>query len=133
MLVKLFLKEQHSDKMFDIISRTDNEEDWMSFTSSWSFLEIARALKKSGKPKEIIELDLRELRSHRIYYQTITRKIFANAERIVAENNVYASDAIHAATFQDLERSKKLEGFLTDDRHFSRLKKIVNIKTIDAL
>jgi hypothetical protein len=62
-LLKLFKKEDNSDRTIEITARTDNDGAWSACTSSWSFLEVARALKKDGKPKELIELDLREMRS----------------------------------------------------------------------
>ncbi len=99
-------------------------------TSSWSFLEVARALKKDGKPKELIELDLREMRSHRVKYKPVSREILADAERIVVEHDVYASDSLHAATYLNLERTSKLDAFLTDDKHFARLRELVRPRAI---
>jgi predicted nucleic acid-binding protein len=131
-LVKLFKNEADSDKVIEIVSRVDEERDsWSACTSSWSFLEVARALKKDGKPAELIQLDLREMRNHKITYRPINREILSNAERILTEHNIYASDAVHAATYQKIQRSsKKLDGFLTDDKHFLRLREIVNPKRI---
>ncbi len=129
-IVKLFKREDGSDKMIEIISRTDKDGTWSAYTSSWSFLEVARALKKDGKPKELIELNLREMRSHRVEYRPMSREILADAERIVAEHNVYASDSVHAATYRNLERASKFDGFLTDDKHFVRLRELVNPRTI---
>jgi len=60
-LVKLFKKERDSAKMIDLIGTIDSQGEWFACTSTWSTLEIARALRKDGKPKELIELDLREL------------------------------------------------------------------------
>lgn len=127
-LVKLFKSETDSSRMIEIVSRTDMNVGWSSFTSSWSLLEIARALKKDGKPKELIELDLRELHSHRIEFKPISREILALAERIVTQHNIYASDSVHAATY--LTGATKLDAFVTDDNHFRRLKELVNPKQI---
>ncbi len=131
-LVKLFKIEPESDRMIEIISRADEDRSWSAYTSSWSLLEIARALKKDGKPKEVIELNLRELRNHRISYKPVSQQILAEAERIVSHYNVYASDAVHAATYHHLQQKdpEKLAWFLTDDKHFRRLKEIVASKTI---
>jgi predicted nucleic acid-binding protein len=129
-LVKLFKSENDSDKMIEIISRTDKDGTWSAYTSTWSFLEVARALKKDGKPKELIELNLREMRSHRVEYKPVSREILAEAERIVVEHDVYASDSVHAATYRSLEQASKLDAFLTDDKHFLRLRELVNPRTI---
>ncbi len=116
--------------MIEVISRADENGAWSAYTSSWSFLEVARALKKDGKPKELIELNLRELRGHRLNLKVVSREILAEAERIIAAHNVYASDSVHAATYRVLQRSLKLDGFLTDDRHFLRLKGLVDPRTV---
>lgn len=129
-LVKLFKAEEGSEKASEIVSRTDTDRAWSAFSSSWSFLEVARALKKDGKPKDLVELDLREMRSHRIRYRPISSEILAEAERIVAEHDVYASDSIHAATYRSIEKKLKLDAFLTDDRHFNRLRNLVNPVTV---
>jgi predicted nucleic acid-binding protein len=129
-LVKLFKDETDSDKMREIVSRSDKGAGWSSYTSIWSFLEVARALKKDGKPKELIELDLRELRNHRIQFKPISSQILADAEKIVTEHNLYASDSVHAATYRNLSGTSRLDAFLTDDNHFRRLKGLVNSKTI---
>jgi hypothetical protein len=65
-LVKLFKRAPDSGKMIDIVGAIDERRDWFACTSRWSLLEVARALKKDGKPKELIELNLKELRRHRI-------------------------------------------------------------------
>lgn len=129
-LVKLFKSEADSDKVIEIVSTIDGDHTWSACTSSWSLLEVARALKKDGKPRELIELDLREMRSHRIEYKPVSRGILADAEQIIVEHNVYASDSVHAATYRNLERTLKLDAFLTDDNHFRRLGGLVNPKTI---
>lgn len=61
MLVKLFKKEPDSTRMVDLLGAIDERRDWYGCTSRWSLLEVARALKKDGKPRELIELDLKEL------------------------------------------------------------------------
>ncbi|MDG6933784.1 MAG: PIN domain-containing protein [Nitrososphaerota archaeon] len=129
-LVKLFKREDDSDKMIEIISRIDKGGSWSACTSRWSFLEVARALKKDGKPKELIELNLREMRSHRVEYKPVSLEVLAEAERIVLEHNVYASDSVHAATYRNLKRASKLDVFLTDDKHFLRLRELVDPRTI---
>lgn len=87
-------------------------------------------MKKEGKPKELIELDLREMRSHRVEYRPVSPEVLAEAERIVAEHNVYASDSVHAVTYRNLERTSKSDVFLTDDKHFLRLRGLVNPTTV---
>ena len=129
-LVKLFKREDDSGKMVEIMSRTDKDDTWSAYTSSWSFLEVARALKKDGKPKELIELNLREMRSHRVGYKPVSRDILAEAVGIVAEHNIYASDAVHAATYRKLERASNVDTFLTDDSHFLRLGELVRPRTL---
>lgn len=60
------LSELGSDKMVSIVSKVDESRNGKAYTSMWSALEIARALKRMGKPREVIELDIKELRSHKI-------------------------------------------------------------------
>ncbi len=134
-LVKLFKKETDSDKMIEIISKIDEagRAGHSAYTSEWSFLEVARALKKDGKPKEVIELDLKELRSHKIESCAVTDEILAHAERIIAENNVYASDSVHAATCRNLSKVSKIDAFVTDDRHFLRLQGMVACKRVPEI
>ena len=129
-LVKVFKSETDSNRMVEILSKIDEDKGSIAYISSWSFLEIARGLKKDRKPKELIELDLRELRNHRIKYKPINREILADAERIIVEHNVYASDSVHAATYRNIERTLKLDAFLTDDKHFGRLIGLVKSRTI---
>ena len=113
--------------MIEVISKMDERgASWSAYTSSWTLLEVARALKKDGKTKELIDLDLKELRGHEISFQAVSREILSDAEAIITENNVYASDSVHVATFRNLKQTAKLDAFLTDDRHFSRLKELVN-------
>ena len=127
-LVKLFKREeQESERMMGIVSRVDEgHAQWGAYTSDWSLLEVARALRKQGKPKELIDLDLKALRGHKISFQAISSEILYEAEKIIVRNNVYASDSIHAATFLHLKRGSKIDAFVTDDRHFFRLKDLVN-------
>jgi len=56
--------------MIHLLEAIDERQDWFRCTSRWSILEVARALKNDGKPKELIQLNLSELkgdptRSHR--------------------------------------------------------------------
>lgn len=129
-LVKLFKHEVDSDKMIEVISRLDMDARWEAFTSAWSHLEVARALKKDGKPKELIELNLKELRSHKIQSSRVTPEILEEAEKIISQNSIYASDSIHAATFRTIDRDTKLDMFLTDDKRFIRLKRLVKPKLL---
>ncbi len=132
-LVKLFKSEVGSDKMVSIVSKVDQSRDWKAYTSMWSALEIARALRKDGKPRPVIELDLKELRSHKIGFHPVDRKILAQAERLVSSNDIYASDAIHVATFTALDSRFELDGLLTDDRHMRRLGDIVKLIGINDI
>jgi hypothetical protein len=71
-LVKLFRKEPDSGKMIDVVGAIDERPDWFGCTSRWSLLEVARALKKDGRPQELIQLNLSELRRHRISFIDMT-------------------------------------------------------------
>ena len=122
--MKLF-KREDSDKMIEVISRMDGHRAWSAYTSNWTLLEVTRALRKDGKPKELIDLNLKELRSHNIKFQALGREIMAEAESNIAGHNVYASDSVHVATFRNLKRRYRLDAFLTDDKHFLRLKDLV--------
>ncbi|MEM2922689.1 MAG: type II toxin-antitoxin system VapC family toxin [Candidatus Bathyarchaeia archaeon] len=129
-LVKLFKREPGSEKMISII---DVRRDWFGCTSRWSLLEIARALKKDGKTRELVELDLKELRRHKLSFIDVTRAIISEAESIRASHNLYASDALHVATFESGIRSRRLDAMLTDDLHIQRLEgiaKVVSLKEI---
>ena len=132
-LVKLFKREDDSEKLLGIVEAIDTKKPWFGCTSVWSALEAARALRKDGKPKELIELDLKELRRHKIYFINITKPILKGSERIIAERSIYASDALHAATFQSVSRRKSLDGMLSDDRHFDRLKGMVKVLTLNEI
>jgi len=132
-LVKLFKREPDSAKMIDVVGAIDDRQDWFGCTSRWSLLEVARALKKDGKPKEMIHLNLSELRRHRVSFIEITRAILSGSEAILASHDIYASDALHAATFTSLIRTKRLDAMLSDDIHFQRLGKIVKILTLNEV
>ncbi len=132
-LVKLFKREQDSTKMLDVIAAVDTEAQWFACTSSWSTLEVARALKKDGKPRELIELNLKELRRHKISFVDASALILKKSENIVASRNIYASDALHAATFDSISKKKPLDGMLSDDRHFERLRGLVKILRLDEM
>jgi len=132
-LVKLFKKEDDSAKMLDIIEAIDRGTQWFACTSAWSPLEVARALRKDGKPKELIELNLKELRRHNISFVDVTRVILRKSESVISSRNIYASDALHAATFHSVSRAKSLDGMLSDDRHYDRLKNIVKVLTLKEI
>ena len=129
MLVKLFKKEPDSARMVDLFGIIDEQRDWFACTSRWSLLEVARALRKDGKPKELIELNLKELKRHRISLLEVTRKILSDSETVIASHGIYASDALHVATYSSVARAKRLDAMLSDDRHFKRLGAIVNVVT----
>jgi predicted nucleic acid-binding protein len=132
-LVKLFKREHDSSKVLDIVEAIDSRTGWFACTSAWSPLEVARALRKDGKPKELIELNLKELRRHKISIVDITQKILKESESIIASRNIYASDALHAATFESVSKRKPLDGILSDDKHFERLKGIVRVINLNEL
>jgi len=130
-LVKLFKTELNTERMIEIIDAIDERRNWFGCTSRWSILEVARALKKDGKPRELIELDLKELRRHKISFVDVTKKILSNAEQMLAAYNLYASDAVHLATFKST--GKPLDAMLTDDRHIERLHGIVRTLTLNEI
>jgi predicted nucleic acid-binding protein len=132
-LVKLFKEETGSDSIIRLISLLDKGSPWYGSSSSWSLLEVARALKKDGKTKEMIELDLRELRSHKISFVPVSERILSDAERIVAETSLYASDAVHVSSYMNLASHSRLQGFLCEDVHYRRLKEHVPVKSINDL
>jgi len=129
-LVKLFKKEPDSARMVDLLGAIDERRDWFACTSRWSLLEVARALKKDGKPRELIELNLKELKRHRVSLIEVTRKILSDSEIVIASHDIYASDALHLATYSHVARLKRLDGMLSDDRHFQRLGTIVSVLTL---
>jgi len=132
-LVKLFKSEPGSDTMVEMITAIDEGKGWAGFTSQWSALEVARALKKDGKPRELILLDLRELRRHRISFTQIRSDVLKVAEDVIVEHEIYASDALHAATFKSLEKPERLDAFLCDDAHFLKLGSILKTVTLDEV
>lgn len=119
--------------MIDVIDLVDEREEWSAYTSRWSLLEVARALKKDGKPRELIKLNLKELRRHKILLTDVTRIILSNAERIVTLHNLYASDALHVATFESITRKRRLDAILTDDQHVRRLRDMINVLTLSEI
>ena len=132
-LIKLFKKELDSEKMINVIGAIDERRDWFGCTSRWSLLEVARALKKDGKPKELIELNLKELRRHKILLIDVTRTILLDAERIVTLHNLYASDALHVATFSSSVHGKRLNAILTDDQHIRRLNGLIDVLNLSEI
>ena len=129
-LVKLFKKEPDSSRMVELLGAFDERRDWFACTSRWSLLEVARALKKDGKPGELIELDLKELKRHRVSLIEVTRRILSDAETVIASHGIYASDALHVETYSSFARAKRLDAMVSDDRHFRRLGQIVNVRTL---
>jgi len=126
-LVKLYKQEGDSDMMDEIIQKIDKGE-WQGFSSKWAFLEITRALKKDKKPKEIITIDMEDLKLHKINFISLRDELIPIAERLVKETNLYAADAFHLATFEWINKDEKIDAFLCDDRHFGRLKALVPVK-----
>jgi len=80
--------------------------------------------------KELIELNLSELKRHRVSFIEVTRKILSASEIVIASHDIYASDALHVATYSSVARLKRLDAMLSDDRHFDRLGEIVNVLTL---
>ncbi|MCS4539890.1 MAG: hypothetical protein HYU03_04275, partial [Thaumarchaeota archaeon] len=66
--------------MIRLLAKIDKDESWSAHTSMWSALEVARALRKDGKPSEIVKIDLRELRTHRIEFEPVTNEILSSSE-----------------------------------------------------
>ena len=132
-LIKLFKREHDSTKMIDLIAVVDEEKQWFACTSRWSLLEVARALRKDGKPRELIELNLKELMRHKITYLDVTQSIISRAQSIVASRNIYASDALHAASYVGVAQHRRLEAMLSDDRHFRRLGNMVKVLTLSEI
>ena len=94
---------------------------------------MARALRKDHKTKEMNELDLQELRSHKISFVPVSEKICTEAEKIIASTNTFAADAVHVCTYRDTAQRSRLEGFLCDDVHYDRFRGQVPVKTIKDL
>src|SRR5205807_10042457 len=119
--------------MIRLVSILDKNTKWYGTTTRWSLLEVARALRKDRKTKEIIELDLRELRSHKISFVPVSDKICTEAEKIIASTNTFAADAVHTCTYRDTAQRSRLEGYLCDDVHYERFKSQVPAKTTKDL
>lgn len=132
-LVKLFKREQDSGKMIDLIATVDEEKPWFACTSRWSLLEVGRALRKDGKPKELVELNLKELMRHRITFLDVTRSVISQAQSILASNSIYASDALHAASYLSAAQHRHLEAMLSEDKHFRRLTRIIKVLTLNEV
>jgi hypothetical protein len=88
-LVKLFKAERSSDEIIKLVTILDKDPKWYAASSSWSFLEVARALRNDRKTRELVEVDLRELRSHKISFLPVTDRIISEAESLVASTNTY--------------------------------------------
>ena len=129
-MVKLFKAERSSDEIIKLVSILDKDPKWYATSSSWSFLEVARALRKDRKTRELIELDLRELRSHKISFLPVTDRIISEAESLVASTNTYAADAVHVSTYREIAKRLHLDGFLCDDIHYEPFKRQVPVKRI---
>ena len=129
-MVKLFKAKRGSDEIIELVGVLDKDPKWYAASSSWSFLEVARALRKDRKTRELIELDLRELRSHKISFLPVTDRIISKAESLVASTNTYAADAVHVSTYRDIAERLHLDGFLCDDIHYERFKRQVPVKRI---
>src|SRR5260370_16784371 len=110
-LVKLFKAESGSDEIIRLITLLDKEPKWYAASSRWSFLEVARALRKDHKTKEIIELDLRELRSHKIAFLPVSDRIISEAENLIASTNTFASDPVHVSTYNDIPQHSLLHSY----------------------
>ena len=132
-LVKLFKTEPDSGEMADVVGAIDERRDWFGCTSRWSLLEVARALKKDGKPNALVDLNMKELRRHKIFLIDVTRAILSGSERLIASHDIYASDALHVATFTSVATTRRLDCMLSDDRHFKRLGKIVKVLTLSQV
>jgi hypothetical protein len=83
---------------------------------------VARALRKDHKTKGMIELDLRELHTHKISFVSVSDKICSEAEKVIASTNTFAADAIHVYTYWDTVQRSRLDGFLCDDEHYEKFK-----------
>jgi len=119
--------------MIRLVSILDKDPKWYATSSRWSLLEVARALRKDRKTKEIIELDLRELHTHKISFVPVSDKICSDAEKVIAATDTFAADAVHVCTYWDMAQRAKLDGFLCDDTHYEKFKGQVPIKTIRDL
>lgn len=119
--------------MIRLVSILDKNPKWYGTSSRWSILEVARALRKDRKTKEIIELDLRELRSHRISFLPISDNVCSQAEKMIASTNTFAADAVHVCTYRETAQRSRLDGFLCDDTHYERFESQIPVKKISDL
>jgi hypothetical protein len=131
--VKLFKYETSSDEMIRLVSILDEDPKRYAASSRWSFLDVARALRKDHKTREIIELDLRELRSHKISFAPVSDKICLQAEKVIASTNTFAADAVHVCTYRDMAQRSRLDGFLCDDIHYEKFRGQVPVNSIRDL
>ncbi len=81
----------------------------------------------------MVELDLRELRSHRITFVAVSDKILSEAQKIIGSTGFYAADAVHISTYRNLAQRSRLEGFLCEDVHYERFKEQVPVRAITDL
>ncbi len=132
-MVKLFKAETGSDRVIRLVSLIDKNRKWYGTSSRWSLLEVARALRKDGKTKEIVELDLRELRTHRITFVPVSDKILSGTEKVIAATDLYAADALHISTYRNVAQRFRLDGFLCEDIHYDRFKEQVPVRSIGDL
>lgn len=119
--------------MIGLLAKVDKDERWSAYTSMWSALEVARALRKDGKPSEIVKIDLRELRTHRIGFEPVTNELLRASEKLVASTNLYAADSLHIATCENLNRTRPVSWFVCDDKHFERFKVHVRVIKLSDL
>ncbi len=119
--------------MIQLVSVLDKNPKWYGVSSRWSFLEVARALRKDGKTKEIVELDLKELRSHRITFVPVSERVISEAEEVEASTDMFAADAVHICTYREIAQRSRLDGFLCEDVHYNRFKGQVPVRTIRDL
>lgn len=119
--------------MIALLQLADSEPNWRSFTSKWSILEVMRALRKDGKSQTLIELNIRELRRHKIALLDVGDEELKQAEKLLLAYNLYASDALHAATFMTNREREALSAVLCDDRHYDRLKDVISVQRLEQI
>jgi len=73
------------------------------------------------------------LRRHKISIVDITQRILMRSESIIASRSVYASDALHAATFEAVSKRRPLDDMLSNDKHFERPKGIVTVMNLNEI
>ncbi len=132
-LVKVFKEERGSDIMIKTIEKIDRNKRWRAYSSKWSHLEVARALRKDGKTQELIAIDLQELRSHKITFESVTDALISAAEKLVSRTSLYAADCLHISTYDILNKKYGLDSFLCDDLHYDRLKPYLPVAKLDEL